>query len=181
MSLIILIWLFCRIEKSIFSQQKHQLSSHFHLQSSTMHCTYERDYSCSAFWAHFNAVKMKQKWAILRMIFALKVLNISSCQDSEDLSLNSITFTNWKFKFSIETYVKITSKQFQLHLSGIQVRIFFKKNSESACLFIKLFFESFDLLNVRNNSIYFSCTSKTIYSFITSFKTILIKLCLNDF
>ena len=30
MSLIILTWLFCRIRKSIFSKQKHQLSSHFH-------------------------------------------------------------------------------------------------------------------------------------------------------
>ena len=127
MSLITLIWLFCRIEKSIFSQQKHQFSSHFHLQSFTMHCIYERNYNCSAFWAHFNAVKMKQKWAILKMIFVLKVLNISSCQDFENLSLNSITFINWKFKFSIETYVKIISKQFQLHSSEIQMRIFFKK------------------------------------------------------
>ena len=39
MSLIIVIWLFCRIRKSILSKQKHQLSSHFHSQSFTMHST----------------------------------------------------------------------------------------------------------------------------------------------
>ena len=138
MSLIILIWLFCRIEKSIFSQQKHQFSSHFHSQSFTTHCIYEMNYNCSVFWAYFNVVKMKQKWAILTMIFALKVLSISSCQRIENFSLNSIIFINWKFKFSIETYVKIISKQFQLHSSEIQLRIFFKKIQNLFVLNIKI-------------------------------------------
>ena len=91
---IILFESFASIEKSILSQQKHQLSSHFHSQSFTMHCTYEMSSNYSAVQAHFNAARMKVKWAVLTMIFALKVLRLSNCQaswsSSDVFSLNSM-------------------------------------------------------------------------------------------
>ena len=122
MSLVTLIWLCCRIGKSIFSKQKYQLSSHFYLQSHCEHIDSWNNQIVKLIERILTMQKRNKSEQYWRWYLSLKVLRVSSCQDSKSLLLNSITFTNWQFRFSIGAYAKTISRNFFKKIQGLLVR-----------------------------------------------------------